>query len=140
MRHHAARASVKSFLIGLLLAASLPCAMPAAAVPSISVADAMAMCEAGFPPPGGNAASASRRAACIAYMEGVIAAVMQIAAMAAPGADGRPAQAIFCVPPSESHQWLSDGFLRFARTNPKLMDRPAASLFLAAFAARYPCK
>lgn len=112
----------------------------AMAAPSISVTDAVTICEGGFPPPGGSSPSAARRNTCVAYIDGVIATVLQIAAMAQVPAGAPPARAIFCIPPAETYENLSAAFIRYARANPKLGDRAAASIFIAAFAAGYPCK
>ena len=124
--------------LSLALCLTIPfTAWPAAAVPSISVAEAVAICEAGFAPPAGQAASASRRNACIAYIDGVVGAVAQIAAIAE---TGRPSgnAALFCIPGTEPYERLSDVFIRFARANPQHNERAAASIFVAAFAAAYP--
>jgi Ssp1 endopeptidase immunity protein Rap1a len=42
-------------------------------------------------------------------------------------------------PGDESYERLSDVFIRFARANPQHNDRAAAAIFVAAFAASYPC-
>jgi NhaP-type Na+/H+ or K+/H+ antiporter len=132
-------ASRPSPFLGLALClAILFTTRPASAVPSISVADAVAFCEAGFAPPQGQAASASRRNACVAYIDGVIGAVAQIAAIAETGKPSRSA-ALFCIPGNEPYERLSDVYIRFARANPQHSERAAASIFVAAFAAAYPC-
>ena len=129
----------RSAMLGVLLAACAVGGPPARAVPSVSVGEAVGMCEAGFPPAGGVSASLARRTACIAYIDGVVGTVEQIAAMANVGAASR-GQAVFCVPGNEPYQSLSDVFVRFAKANPQHRGRAAASIFGAAFAAAYPCK
>jgi hypothetical protein len=77
----------------------LATARPAASVPSISVAEAVNICEAGFAPPYGKAASAARRSACLAYIDGVLGTVAQIAALAAVGQPtGQDRRELFCIP------------------------------------------
>ena len=124
----------------VLIAAGLVTARPAASVPSISVAEAVKICEAGLTPPSGQAASASRRSACVAYIDGVVGTVAQIAALAAISQPtGQDRRALFCIPGDEPYERLSDVFVRFARANPQHNDRAAAAIFVAAFAASYPC-
>jgi len=70
----------------------------------------------------------------------VVGTVAQLAALAAgsqPTGQGR--RALFCIPGDESYERLSDVFIRFARANPQQNDRAAAAIFVAAFAASYPC-
>lgn len=110
------------------------------AAPSISVGDAIEFCEAGFPPPGGASASLSRRMACIAYIDGVIATVAQLAAIATPAGGAAPARGAFCVPGDIGYEVLSEKFVTFARANPQHRDRAAATMFVAAFANSYPCR
>jgi Ssp1 endopeptidase immunity protein Rap1a len=113
---------------------------PAAAVPSISVEEAVDICRAGFAPPDGQAASAARRSMCIALIDGVVGTIVQIAAMAGTGKSAAQARAgLFCIPGDEPYERLSDVFVRFARENTRYRDRAAAAIFVAAFAAKYPC-
>jgi hypothetical protein len=122
---------------------------PAGAVPSISVADAVSICEAGFPPPGGQSASTARRGTCIALIDGVVGTVAQLAAMAetartspAGSSDSTTAggrAGLFCIPPTEPYEKLSEVFIRFARANPQHNERAAASILVASLAAAYPC-
>jgi hypothetical protein len=112
----------------------------AATAPSISVAEAIDFCEAGFAPPEGRSASSARRHACLAYIDGVIGTVAQIAAMAKASAPpSRSGAGLFCIPADEPYERLSNVFTRFARSNPQFNDRAAAAIFVAAFAAAYPC-
>lgn len=113
---------------------------PAHAVPSISVGDAVEFCEAGFPPPDGASASLARRMTCIAYIDGVIATVAQLAAIATPAGGATTARGAFCVPGDTSYEVLSERFVTFARANPQHRDRAAATMFVAAFASSYPCR
>lgn len=113
---------------------------PAPAAPSISVGDAIEFCEAGFPPPGGASASLARRMTCIAYIDGVIATVAQLAAIATPAGSTSPARGAFCVPGDTGYEMLSERFVTFARANPQHRERAAATMFVAAFANSYPCR
>jgi hypothetical protein len=128
------------FLVGLFAGSVLLTARPGAAVPSISVAEAISICEAGFAPPNGQAASASRRSACVAYIDGVVGTIAQIAAMAEiTKSSAQSSAALFCIPSDEPYARLSDVFIRFARANPRYRNLAAAAIFVAAFAAAYPC-
>jgi hypothetical protein len=134
---------MRNLLAAAMLSAAI-CATgwPSPAAPSISVEDALKMCEAGFLPPHDQAASASCRNACVAYIDGVVATVAQIAAMAdvAKSARHGPGRRIvFCIPGDEPYERLSKVFIRFARANPQHKERAAAAIFVAAFAAAYPC-
>jgi hypothetical protein len=122
-------------------AAALLTTWSAAAVPSISAAEAVDICEAGFAPPNGQTASASRRNACVAYIDGVVGTVAQISAMAEIAKpSGHSRTGLFCIPGDEPYERLSNVFIRFARANPQHKDRTAAAIFVAAFAAAYPCR
>jgi Ssp1 endopeptidase immunity protein Rap1a len=135
------RRNTRRLLCVALVAAASLTTRPAASVPSLSVAEAVSICEAGFAPPNGQAASASRRNACLAYIDGVVGTVAQITAMAAVGQPPGPGRhGLFCIPGDEPYERLSDVFIRFARANPQHNDRAAAAIFVAAFAASYPCK
>jgi hypothetical protein len=115
------------------------------AVPSISVADAVNICQVGFSPPGGQAESSARRNACVALIGGIVGTMAQIAAMAEISRIGTAGSStpghvgLFCIHGDESYERLSDVFIRFAQANPQHKDRAAASIFVAAFAAAYPC-
>ena len=65
---------------------------------------------------------------------------MQIAAIAdVTKASSAGQTGLFCIPDGEPYERLSNVFIRFARANPQHKDRAAASIFVAAFAAAYPC-
>jgi len=64
--------------------------------PVISTIDVVQLCQAGFAVGTDNAQSASRKATCFAYLDAVVAAVVQIGALANKGERG----ALFCLPNS----------------------------------------
>jgi len=137
-----------AFLLGALFA-SVFAAPAARAVPSVSVQELVNLCEAGFPPPGGNSASLARRQACTAYLDAVVGTVIQLAALAGDAGQQQPAnlppntaarRAVFCISENEPMARLAEVFLAFAKANPRYADRVAASLAVSAFAAAYPCR
>lgn len=130
--------------IAIILAAGLAGAPGASlAVPTIAVEDAVQICEGGLQPEPGQSTqtTAQRRGMCVALIDGVVGTVAQIAALAASnaGADKDRVKAVFCLPADVDYPALAQTFVDFAKANESYKRRAAASMVVAAFAARYPC-
>ena len=125
---------MKSLL--LALTCLLLSAAAAHAAPAISANNVSAFCAAGFAINTTNMASSSRKMACIAYLDAVIATTAQIEALA----NSRDKRSIFCLPKSAGYDQLAKQFVNFLRKNKDYGDRAGAALVIAAFADKYPCK
>ena len=106
------------------------------AAPVISTIDVVQLCQAGFAVGTDNAQSASRKATCVAYIDAVIATVLQIGSLVTQG----ERSTLFCLPDPVSYDELVRQFIGFARKNSASDNRAAASIVIAAYAERYPCK
>jgi hypothetical protein len=113
-------------------------ATPCVAVPTISVQEVIELCETGFGLRD-QAPSMVRKGTCIAYLDAVVATIAQVGSIAS-SQTRSPRKLLFCLPQSVGYDELSRVFIAFARKNEQHMKLAGASLVIAAFADKYPCK
>jgi hypothetical protein len=127
---------MRRFLISVLCVVGLP--SQTLAVPTVSVQDVIELCEAGFGR-NGQAPSLARRGTCIAYLDAVIATIAQVGSIAA-SQTKTPRTLLFCLPKDVSYEELARVYITFGRTNERHAKLAAASLVIAAFSDKYPCR